>query len=85
MATYTLKRKYFGVADTAGKTLNFFGGGSAKNVSTANKVMGGIAIGGMGMTAISGKKQRNAQEEQNNQALQEQKNTLNQLNNIAKS
>lgn len=85
MATYILKRKYFGIGAAAGKTLNLFGGGDAKNISTMNKVMGGMAIGGMGMTAISGKSQRNSQDEQNNQALREQKETLNQLNNIAKS
>ena len=58
MATYILKRKYFGIGAAAGKTLNLFGGGDAKNISTMNKVMGGMAIGGIssGFSAIAGSK-----------------------------
>ena len=85
MATYRLKRKYFAVGAAVGKTLNALGGGTAKNSSMMNKAFGAMTVGGMGMTAISGKKQREEQANQNQQALQEQKNTINQLNNIAKS
>ena len=85
MAIYIFKRKYFGLAAGVGKTLNVLGGGSAKNVSTMNKVMGGMSVAGMASTASSGKAQRAEQEAQNQQALQEQKEKLNQLNNLAKS
>ena len=85
MATYILKRKYFGIGAGVGKTLNVLGGGSAKNVSTMNKVMGGMSAVGMVSTAAAGKSQRAEQDSQNQQALQEQKEKLNQLNNLAKS
>lgn len=88
MATYRLKRKYFGTTmpgggfsfksqSLGGKTLELAGGGS--------KGWGAFGLGMLGVTAIQGKKQRAATAEQNNQALQEQKDKLNQLNSIANS
>ncbi len=85
MAIYIFKRKYFGLAAGVGKTLNVLGGGSSKNVSTMNKVMGGMSAAGMVSTAAAGKNQRAEQDDQNQQALQEQKEKLNQLNKLAKS
>lgn len=81
MATYILKRKIFNVIAAAAKT----GGDLLSKAGGGNKMMGAMTVGGIGMTAISGKSQRKEQEAQNQQALQEQKNTLNQLNDIAKS
>jgi hypothetical protein len=77
MATYRLKRKYFGLAAAADTGLKALGGGS--------KGWGIFAAGSMGVTAVQGKKQRAEAEVQNQQTLQEQKERLNQLNSIAKS
>lgn len=88
MATYILKRKYFGNTlpgsgfeftskTLGGKTLELAGGGS--------KGWGVFGLGSMGVTAVQGKKQRTETAEQNNQALQAQRDKLNQLNNIANS
>ena len=84
MATYKLKRKHFSLGAVAGKTLGLLGGAS-KNATVGNKVMGGIAVAGIGSTSISGSKERKENAEQSQQALQEQKEKLNQLNNVAKS
>lgn len=77
MATYRLKRKYFGLASVADTGLKAMGGGS--------RGWGVFTVGSMGMTAVQGKQQRAETAEQNNQALQAQKERLNQLENIAKS
>lgn len=81
MATYVFKRKIFNAIAAAAKT----GGNLLSKAGGGSKMMGAMTVGGVGMTAVSGKKQRAEQESQNQQALQEQKNTLNQLNDIAKS
>ncbi len=77
MATYRLKRKYFGLASAADTGLKAMGGGS--------RGWGIFTVGSMGMTAVQGKQQRAETEQQNQQVLAEQKERLNQLENIAKS
>jgi hypothetical protein len=85
MATYRLKRRLFSLGATAGKALNVLGGGDSKNISTMNKVFGGMSVAGMVSTAKSGNQERAENAAQMKQTLAEQKERLNQLENIAKS
>ena len=74
MATYRLKRKLFGLVGTGLKAM---GGGS--------KGWGIVGVASMGSEAVQHKQGMKETEAQGQQMLQEQKEKLKQLNQIAKS